>query len=251
MFIQRRIDTRSVPPDENFVREDTGPIRQISTGNQLLLNRVGRGAYRNSVTVIAPDDVAIDYGTAIESIGEWIGINIGSEHTPQEVHDVKKVVIDASSFAHFEPALRIVNTGSIGMPNATTFVLATARINRLTTQARIDAIQVHIDAILHTWLEDSEQTKMQNVANEIKDWYADHIGEIIEVQRVFFKQDQGEIRFLVTLDDMRRDLSDQLGEIEDQLEDNYTNWIFDFKYMGTRASYQQIEKTYVELYTRD
>ena len=92
---------------------------------------------------------------------------------------------------------------------------------------------------------------MQNEAKEITDWYAVHIGQIPETQQALCKQNQGEIRFLVTLDDMRRDLSDQLGEIEDQLEDNYTNWIFEFKYMGPRASYQQIEKTYVELYTRD
>lgn len=96
-----------------------------------------------------------------------------------------------------------------------------------------------------------ENQQQNHESEQIKNQYREEIAKIPEVQQALCKQNQREIQFIVVLDDMRRDLSDQLDEIEDQLEDNYTNWIFDFEYVGHRIASQQFQQTYIEIFTRD
>ena len=95
-----------------------------------------------------------------------------------------------------------------------------------------------------------ENQQQNHESEQIKNQYKEEIAKIPEVQQALCKQNQREIQFIVVLDDMRRDLSDQLDDIEDQLEDNYTNWIFDFEYVGHRISSQQFQQTYIEIFTR-
>ena len=92
---------------------------------------------------------------------------------------------------------------------------------------------------------------MDSELQQIRNQYKEKIAELPEVQQILCKQNNGEVQFLVVLDDMRRDLSDRLSDIEDHLEDNYTNWIFDFEYVGHRISSQQPQQTYIQLFTRD
>ena len=99
----------SVNPESDLIKGDISIItfRRSSTGNQLFLKRAGSGAYHNFVAMIEPDDVTIDYGTFIESMGAWVDSNIDTEHIPWELPDVKTMVLGAPSFAHFERAHRI------------------------------------------------------------------------------------------------------------------------------------------------
>ena len=86
---------------------------------------------------------------------------------------------------------------------------------------------------------------------QIKSQYKEEIAKIPEVQQALYKQNQREIQFLVVLDNMRWDLSDQLGEIEDHLEASFTSWLFDFEHIGHRISSQQHQNAYIEFFTRD
>ena len=99
-------------------------------------------------------------------------------------------------------------------------------------------------------LEDNSQ-QLSSELEQIKNQYREKVTKIPEVQQVLWNQNQGEIQFIVVLDDMSRDISDQLDDIEDLLEDNYTNWIFDFEYVGHRISSQQHQNIYIEIFARD
>ncbi len=107
--------------------------------------------------------------------------------------------------------------------------------------------------VLSDKLSKSEDTSQQlsSELEQVKSQYKEKITKIPEVQQVLCKQNQREIQFILALDDMSRDLSDKLGEIEDQLEDDYPNWIFDFEYVGHHISSQQFQQTYIELFARD
>ena len=96
-----------------------------------------------------------------------------------------------------------------------------------------------------------ESEQMDGTLEQIKDQYKEKIAKIPEVQQVLCKQNHGELQFVVALNDMTRDLSDQLDDVEDYLENNYTGWIFDFEYVGHRVSSQQFQQTYIQLFTRD
>ena len=109
-----------------------------------------------------------------------------------------------------------------------------------------------IEKLFNELSELKKENQRQNYQPEqIKNEYKEAIAKIPEVQQALYKQNQREIQFLVVLDDMRRDFSNQLGEIEDHLEASFTSWLFDFEHIGHRISSQQHQNAYIEFFTRD
>ena len=96
-----------------------------------------------------------------------------------------------------------------------------------------------------------EDQRQNREPKQIQSQYKEEIAKIPEVRQALYKQNQREIQFLVVLDNMRRDLSDQLGEIEDHLEASFTSWLFDFEHIGHHISSQQHQNAYIEFFTRD
>ena len=270
----------SVNPESDLIKDDISIIafRRSSTGNQLFLKRAGSGAYRNFAAMIAPDDVAINYGTFIVSMGAWIDSNIDTEHLPWEVPDVKTMVLGAPSFAHFEQAHRIINTGSIDVPNVLTVALDVTNTGRSATPT------------FYAWLEDRIQTKVENETKEITEYYEEQLAikeseigalsnelsqikkvsqqhnyeseqianqykeeitKIPEVQQIVYTQYEKSIEFIIVVNSIERDLFYHLSQIESQLCDQYTDWIFEFETIGSRTFSQQPRDGYVNLFSRD
>ena len=241
MSIQKRINTRPTPPDENFVKEDISPIRQIPTGNPL---------------------------SRLRAI---IGI------------DGATMVIDTPDFVHDEQAYRIMNTGSIGMSDTLTFALAPVNISR-------PAAHANLYTILDAWLENRVQARVQDETKEIteyyeeqlaikdseirtlsnelsqirkvnqqqnheseqiKDQYREEITKIPEVEKVRYKRRKNSIEFLVVVNRIRGKLSRRLSQIESQLCNEYTDWLFEFEHIGSRTFAQQSRNEYTNLFDRD
>ena len=282
------ISPDSPNPDKDLIKAYTSvsPIRHSSTGNQLLLYRAGigvRGNFWVSTAHASHGDIGIINDTVIWPFSEPADSIIGRGRMLWEDPDVETAaIVDASGFAHFEQALRIVNTGSIGMADDTTFTLAMANISTPTTPARIDAFRAWFEDYILAGIQDETQkireyyeeqlaikeSEIETLSDElsqiktehqqqnhepeqIKSQYKEEITKIPEVHQALYKQSQREIQFLVVLDDMRRDISDQLGEIEDHLEASFTSWLFDFEYIGHRISSQQHQNAYIEFFARD
>ena len=263
------INLGSASPDEDLIEGDITP----STGNQLEFYRVGSGTFRNFVTVVTPDDIIIDYDPVTAPSHAWID---SSEHRRWEVYDAKATVIEPSDFAHFEQALRIVNTGSIGTPDALTFALVAANIDRPTTHTSMHTI-------LSAWLENRIQIKVQDATKEIKEYYEEQLADkeseiralsnelseikkmnqqenleseeiknqyreeitkIPEVQQAMYKENVKEIQFITMFSDPKKALSDEVYEIENKLGKKYPDWSLDFQYIGPRKYPEKLKEKY-------
>lgn len=283
MFIQRRIDTRSAPLDENFVREDTGPIRQIHTGNQtvavedligIIRNDWGagvEGSYSSSVIITNATDADIALRWDASDHGRW-------EYLAAEM-----MVIGAPDFVHYGQAQRIMNTGPIGMPDTLTFALAPANISRPAAYASLYTIldaslenriqtrvqdetqkikedyeeqlaiqELEIRALSNELSQIKENNQQQNHESEqIKNLYREEITKIPEVEKSRYKQRKNSIEFLVVVNQIRGGISRQLSQIETRLCNEYANWFFEFEHVGSRIFSQQSREGYTNLFSRD
>ena len=116
----------------------------------------------------------------------------------------------------------------------------------------LDIKESEIEKLFNELSELKKEDQRQNrEPKQIQSQYKEEIAKIPEVQQALYKQNQREIQFLVVLDDMRRDIFDPLGEIQDRLEASFTSWLFDFEYIGHRISSQQHQNAYIEFFTRD
>lgn len=263
MFIQTRIDTRSVAPDENFVKEDVSPIGHIPTGNQL-------SAFRAIVDLIRNDWVVRMEGAYSPSVifthvtDADVGVPLfRSDVRGWENPNAVALVMDDSGFSHYEQASRVVNTGAIGMPDDIAFALALPNISR-------PAAHTSLSAILDTWLENRIQTRVQDAiqgikeyyeeqlanrdseirtlshelseiremnqqytqeSEQIKNQYRDEIAKIPEVQQAMYTENGDEILFITVLGDPKKALSHEIYVIENTLEKKYPNWSLDFDYI--------------------
>lgn len=282
MFIQTRIDTRSVALDENFVKEGVSPIGHIPTGNQL-------SAFRAIVDLIRNDWAARMEGAYSSVIFTHVtDADVGvplfrSDNRGWETPNAVALVMDGFGFSHYEQAPGIVNTGAIGMPDDIAFALAPPHISR-------PAAHTSLSAILDTWLENRIQTRVQDAIQGIKEYYeeqlanrdseiqtlsnelsqiktvnqyqnheseqikseySEEIAKIPEVAKIRCKQRKNSIEFLVVINQIRRNLSYQLSQIESQLCDEYTNWFFEFEHVSIRTFSRQSRAGYADLFNRD
>ena len=88
-------------------------------------------------------------------------------------------------------------------------------------------------------------------AEQIKSWYRNEVSEIPEVEQIVYTQYEKSIEFVVVVDSIERDLFYHLSQIESQLCDQYTDWIFEFETIGPRTFSQQSRDGYTNLFRRD
>lgn len=247
------------------------------------------GGFSEYTVQVSHGDIGIITDAAAGLFSEREDSLLGHGHVGREDSDVETVVIDASGYIRFGQGLpkHIVNTGA-SISSETSSALAMA-ISRPTTASHIDVLRDWFEDYVLTRIHDrtekiteyyEERLRMyeeqlsikeseikalsselsqikegnqrrDREAEQIRNHYRQELAKIPEAQQALWKQNQREIQFILALDDMSRDLSDRLGEIEDQLEDDYPNWIFDFEYVGHRISSQQFQQTYLELFARD
>jgi chromosome segregation ATPase len=96
-----------------------------------------------------------------------------------------------------------------------------------------------------------ESLQLNSELEQIKDECRQGILGIPEVQQALCEYNQREILFIFVLNDMTRDLSDQLGEVEYTLRKKYAAWNIGFEYVEDRISSQQFEESQVEIFDRD
>ena len=96
-----------------------------------------------------------------------------------------------------------------------------------------------------------ERHQLNSELEQIKNECKQGILGIPEVQQALCEYNEREVLFIFVLDDMTRDLSDRLGEVEYGLRDKYTDWIIGFEYVEDRISYEQFEESQVEILHRD
>ena len=139
------------------------------------------------------------------------------------------------------------------------YMLEPYRIQELTIKRTTD----FFDTLLA--IKDSEIRKLRNELSELKKESLQLNSEleqikaecrqgilgIPEVQQALCEYNQREILFIFVLDDMTRDLSDQLGEVEYTLRKKYAAWNIGFEYVEDRISSQQFEESQVEIFDRD
>ena len=136
------------------------------------------------------------------------------------------------------------------------YMLELYRIQELTIKRNTDSF----DTLLA--IKDSEIRKLRNELSElkkeslqlnseleqIKDECRQGILGIPEVQQALCEYNQREILFIFVLNDMTRDLSDRLGEVEYTLRKKYAAWNIGFEYVEDRISSQQFEESQVEIF---
>ena len=121
MFIQGHIDTRSAPSDKDLIEAEIGPIHRSFAGNQLSPFRAIIGMIRNywsaGVGGAYSSSIIITNPTDVDLVVPWIR----SDNSEWEDLDAEMMVIGAPDFVQSRRALPrgIVNTGIIGIPNAT------------------------------------------------------------------------------------------------------------------------------------
>lgn len=96
-----------------------------------------------------------------------------------------------------------------------------------------------------------ESWQLNSELGQIKDECKQGILGIPEVQQALCEYNQREILFIFVLDDMTRDLSDRLGEVEYSLRKKYTDWLIGFEYVEDHISSEQLEESQVEIFDRD
>ena len=96
-----------------------------------------------------------------------------------------------------------------------------------------------------------ESLQLNSELEQIKDECRQGILGIPEVQQAMCEYNQREILFIFVLNDMTRDLSDRLGEVEYTLRKKYADWNIGFEYVEDRISSQQFEESQVEIFDRD
>ena len=99
-------------------------------------------------------------------------------------------------------------------------------------------------------LEDNSQ-QLSSELEQIKDECKQGILGISEVQQALCEYNEREILFIFVLDDITRDLSDRLGEVEYGLRKKYMNWLIGFEYVEDRISSEQFEESQIEIFDRD
>ena len=96
-----------------------------------------------------------------------------------------------------------------------------------------------------------ERHQLNSELEQIKNECKQGILGIPEVQQALCEYNQREILFIFVLNDMTRDLSDRLDEVEYGLTKKYTDWIIGFEYVEDRISSEQFENSQVEIFERD
>ena len=96
-----------------------------------------------------------------------------------------------------------------------------------------------------------ESLQLNSELEQIKDECRQGILGMPEVQQALCEYNQREILFIFVLNDMTRDLSDRLGEVEYTLRKKYADWNIGFEYVEDRISSQQFEESQVEIFDRD
>ena len=133
------------------------------------------------------------------------------------------------------------------------------RIQELTIKRNTDDFDTRLA------IKDSENRKLRNELSElkkeslqlnseleqIKDECRQGILGIPEVQQALCEYNQREILFIFVLNDMTRDLSARLGEVEYSLREKYTDWDIGFEYVEDRISSEQFEESQAEIFDRD
>ena len=245
-------------PDKELIKGhiSVNPFRHSSTGNLLFFYRTGVTVFGNSVgfTAQAPyDDIGIINDTTVGLFGELEDSILDKGHMLWEDSNVEMVINRTRTPAHMD-ALRswfedyILTRIQDRTEKTTKYYeeqLAIYEEQLAIKESEIKALSSELSQII----EDNQRRNHE--PEQIKNQYREELTKILGVQQALYKQNQREIQFLIVLNDMRRDLSDQLGEIEDHLEDSFTNWLFDFEYIGHRISSEQRQNAYIEFFTRD
>ena len=263
-------------PDTDLIEEEIAPIHRSFAGNQLSLFRPIIGIIRNDWGAGAEgsysSSVIIANATDVDLAVPWAR----SDNSGWEDLDAEMMVIGAPDYAHYEHAHKIMNTGSIGMPDALTFGLGTANISRPTAHASLHTI---FDA----WPGNRIQTRVQDATKEIKEYYEeqlaikdseirvlsnelseikqmnqqqsheseqiknqyrDAITKIPEVQQAMYKGNVKEIQFITMLSDPKKALSHEIYVIENSIEKKFPNWSLDFQYIGPRKYPEKLKVKY-------
>ena len=119
-------------------------------------------------------------------------------------------------------------------------------------QERLDIQESEIRALSNELSQIKENNQQHNYESEqIANQYKEEITKIPEVQQIGYTQYEKSIEFIVVVNSIERDLFYHLSQIESQLCDQYTDWIFEFETIGSRTFSQQPRDGYVNLFSRD
>ena len=216
-------------------------LEGVSDNNQFASNRSGGGAFKlfweDAAQAAYPAYVILNNGTVIQLSGGWID-EIGMGFIQWEIPDAKVAVIDALNSVQFNQMLSVefADAGYIGRRDYTVTQAAMTDTGRLTPQAHIQNLT---GAINHALFQDSTQMNAQDEVEEIKDWYAEKVSQILEAKNILYKLDRDGIKFAVVVDGrIRRDHSFQLSDIACEIDDLYPHWEFGFQYVSIRTAGQ-------------
>ena len=146
---------------------------------------------------------------------------------------------------HFGPTAGSI-TSTYYIPDTIFRIMVEHYIEQLA--AKDSKIKVLFDKL--SKLEDNSQ-QLSSELEQIKDECKQGIHGISEVQQALCEYNQRDILFLFVLDDMTRDLSDRLGEVEYTLRKKYADWVIGFEYVEDRIPSEQFEESQVEIFDRD
>lgn len=125
----------------------------------------------------------------------------------------------------------------IGSPSSVLFGAARSA-SVVMTRSHKPEIQARFHALVRALFEVRPQTIIQDEVEEIKDWYAEKVSQILTAEALLYKQDKESIEFVVVVDHIRRDHSFQLTDLACQLDDLYPNWDFGFQYVSVHTAGQ-------------
>lgn len=207
---------RSINPVFEHLDKDL-IFRWTSTGNQLLFDRSVNAELGLPWGTPAPVHLIIDDSTVGELAGVWFSSHIVHGSKQWDDLDVKNVAVDTPSSVLLGAALSVpLLMDNIDTPQIITRLHALARAH----------------------FEDSKQTNIQDEVEEIKDWYAAKVSNVLEAKALLYKQDAKNIEFVVVVDHICRDHSFQLSDLACELDDLYPHWDFGFQYVSIRTAGQ-------------
>ncbi len=146
---------------------------------------------------------------------------------------------------HFEDTAG-PNTPSYHIPDTIFRIM----VEHYTEQLAAKDLEIKVLSDKLSKLEDNSQ-QLSSELEQIKDECKQGILGIPEVQQALCEYNEREILFIFVLDDITRDLSDRLGEVEYGLRKKHMNWLIGFEYVEDRISSEQFEESQVEIFDRD
>ena len=174
---QQEFETRG-----NEINDDISAVRPegvSDNNNQFAPNRSSGGAFKffwsGAAQAARPAHDILNNGVVVQLSGGWID-EIGMGFVQWKIPDAKVAVIGALGSVQFNQMLPLglADADHIEVRDRTVTYAVTDDTSRLTPQAHIQNLTNAIDQSV---FEDNPQTSVQDEAEEIKGWYADHIGQ--------------------------------------------------------------------------